>query len=45
MAYVIDKHMKQKMATEFLTDKEICPTEIHRHLNSVYGEQTADVIQ
>jgi hypothetical protein len=43
MAYVIDTHMNQTVVIKFLTAEEVNPIEIHRYLNSVYGEHTIDV--
>jgi DNA-binding transcriptional ArsR family regulator len=43
MADVIDTCMKQRVVTEFLTSEEVSPTEIHSHLNSVYGEHIVDM--
>jgi hypothetical protein len=40
MADVIDTYMKQRMVNEFPTSEEVSLLEIHRHLNSVYGEHT-----
>jgi hypothetical protein len=42
MADVVDTCIKQSVLTEFLTTEEVSPIEIHRRLNSVYGEHTVD---
>jgi hypothetical protein len=43
MADVVDTYMKRRLVVEFLTAEETSPMEIHRQLNSVYGEHTFDV--
>jgi hypothetical protein len=43
MADVIDKRMKWRVVTEFLTAEEVIPIEIHRRLSIVYGEHTVGV--
>jgi len=35
--------MKQRCVNEFLDEDKMATTEIHQHLLSVYGDQTADV--
>jgi ribosomal protein L7Ae-like RNA K-turn-binding protein len=43
MADVTDTHKKQREVSEFLLAEDVSPTEIQRHLNSVYGEHTTEV--
>jgi hypothetical protein len=35
--------MEQRVVTEFLTTEEVSATQVHRRLNSVYGEHTVGV--
>ena len=35
--------MKQRCVTEFLHVETMAPTDIHRHLLNIYGDQTVDV--
>ena len=44
MASDVEVQMKQKCAIEFLHTGELEPTDIHRSLLNVYGDQTVDMI-
>ena len=43
MASDMEVLMKQRCVTEFLHAEEMTPTDIHRYLMNIYGDQTADV--
>ncbi len=43
MASDMEVCMKQRCVTEFLHVEKMAPTDIHRHLLNIYGEQTMDV--
>jgi hypothetical protein len=43
MADVINTRLKHRVVIEFFTAEKVIPIEIHRRLNSGYGEHTADV--
>jgi hypothetical protein len=43
MAFDIEVCTKQKCVIEFLTAEQIAPTDIHRCLLNVYGDDTVDV--
>jgi hypothetical protein len=34
--------LKQRAVTEFLIAENVMPTEIHRHLQAMYGENTVN---
>jgi len=34
---------KQRAVIEFLTTEKVSPTEIHRRMQSIYGDQCVDV--
>jgi hypothetical protein len=37
MVVVVEVHTRQRMMTEFFTEESSSPTEIHRHVRSMYG--------
>jgi hypothetical protein len=43
MASDIEVRTKQRCVIEFLTAEQIAPTDIHRRLLKVYGDDTVDV--
>ena len=38
-----DVRFKQRAVIEFLTEEKVPPTEIHRRMQAVYGDQCVDV--
>ena len=42
MASDMEVQMKQRCETEFIHAEKMAPTDIHRHLLSVYRDQTVD---
>jgi hypothetical protein len=43
MEELSDARFKQRAVIEFLTAKKILPIEIHRRMQTIYGDQCADV--
>jgi len=39
---VMSRRLKQRAVIEFLTAKNVKPTDIHRRLQTVYGNETVD---